>query len=188
MLFFVGADIIRPFFVYDLICCRAGLVPSTKLTERKMYIENRCRPRAATVKIRKHYLPVGHLSPLEGTAFAGANRRGEGVSLAVLPPFLCAVKEMGWYRGKQSLRLLRRQPTLAVPKIFCGIRLEYFDRGAKPCSLFRPLGALRKLCSVSFGYKRNGVVFIKKQSLSHAPVLKCVTAWRPFCRLRRHFP
>lgn len=60
-----------------------------------MYIENRCRPRAATVKIRKHYLPVGHLSPLEGTAFAGANRRGEGVSLAVLPPFLCAVKEMG---------------------------------------------------------------------------------------------
>ena len=37
--------------------------------------------------------------------------------------------------------------TLAVPKIFCGIRLEYFDRGAKPYSLFRPLGALRKLCS-----------------------------------------
>ena len=37
--------------------------------------------------------------------------------------------------------------TLAVPKIFCSIRLEYFDRGAKPCSLFRPLGALRKLCS-----------------------------------------
>ena len=27
--------------------------------------------------------------------FAGANCRGEGVSLAVLPPFLCAVKEMG---------------------------------------------------------------------------------------------
>ncbi|MBQ4118675.1 MAG: hypothetical protein IJD08_06780, partial [Oscillospiraceae bacterium] len=38
--------------------------------------------------------------------------------------------------------------TLAVPKIFCGIRLEYFDRGAKPCSLFRPLGALRRLCSL----------------------------------------
>ena len=37
--------------------------------------------------------------------------------------------------------------TLAVPKIFCSIRLEYFDRGAKPCSLLRPLGALRKLCS-----------------------------------------
>ncbi|MBQ3598848.1 MAG: hypothetical protein II987_06240, partial [Clostridia bacterium] len=38
--------------------------------------------------------------------------------------------------------------TLAVPKIFCGIRLEYFDRGAKPCSLFRPLGSLRRLCSL----------------------------------------
>ena len=36
---------------------------------------------------------------------------------------------------------------LAVPKIFCGVCLEYFDRGAKPCSLFRPLGALRRLCS-----------------------------------------
>ena len=51
----------------------------------------------------------------------------------------------------QSLihRRKRRSPcTLAVPKIFCGIRLEYFDRGAKPCSLFRPLGALRRLCSL----------------------------------------
>ena len=37
--------------------------------------------------------------------------------------------------------------TLAVPKIFCGIRLEYFDRGAKSCSLHRPQDALRKLCS-----------------------------------------
>ena len=46
------------------------------------------------------------------------------------------------------LRRKRRATcTLAVPKIFCGIRLEYFDRSAKPCSLFRPLGALRRLCS-----------------------------------------
>ena len=37
--------------------------------------------------------------------------------------------------------------TLAVPKIFRGIRLEYFDRGAKPCSLHRPQDALCKLCS-----------------------------------------
>ena len=36
--------------------------------------------------------------------------------------------------------------TLAVPKIFCGIRLEYFDRGAKPCSLLRPQDALYRLC------------------------------------------
>ena len=44
-------------------------------------------------------------------------------------------------------RRKRRSPcTLAVPKIFCGMRLEYFDRGAKPYSLFRPLGALRRLC------------------------------------------
>lgn len=31
---------------------------------------------------------------------------------------------------------------LAVPKIFSGLRLEYFDRGAKDCSLHRPLDAL----------------------------------------------
>ncbi|MBR6656841.1 MAG: hypothetical protein IKL18_01560 [Oscillospiraceae bacterium] len=37
--------------------------------------------------------------------------------------------------------------TLAVPKIFFGIRLEYFDRGAKPCSLHRPQDALHRLCS-----------------------------------------
>ena len=37
--------------------------------------------------------------------------------------------------------------TLAVPKIFRGIRLEYFDRCAKSCSLHRPQDALRKLCS-----------------------------------------
>ena len=49
---------------------------------------------------------------------------------------------------------------LAVPKIFFGIRLEYFDRGAKPCSFHRPPDALRRLCPVSFGYKRNGVVLL----------------------------
>ena len=37
----------------------------------------------------------GAFCPLEGTAFAGANCRGGGVSLAALPPFLCAIKEMG---------------------------------------------------------------------------------------------
>ena len=56
----------------------------------------------------------------------------------------------------ESPSLLRRQQTLAVPKIFCGIRLEYFDRGAKPCSLLRPLGALRKLCSFK-GTKRTAL-------------------------------
>ncbi|MBQ2302224.1 MAG: hypothetical protein II254_03150, partial [Oscillospiraceae bacterium] len=45
----------------------------------------------------------------------------------------------------------------------------YFDRGAKPCSLFRPLGALRKLCSVSFGYKRNGWNKINKSKISFTP-------------------
>ena len=47
------------------------------------------------VGIRNCYLAVVRISPLEGTAFAGANRRGESVSLTVLPPFLCADKEMG---------------------------------------------------------------------------------------------
>ncbi|MBQ2388929.1 MAG: hypothetical protein II305_02630 [Clostridia bacterium] len=48
------------------------------------------------VGIRNSYLPVEHFVPFaKGTVDAGANCRGEGVSLAVLPPFLCAVKEMG---------------------------------------------------------------------------------------------
>ena len=53
-------------------------------------------------------------------------------------------------------KLQKSTCTLAVPKIFCGIHLEYFDRGAKPCSLFRPLGALRKLCSRGRLTFRNG--------------------------------
>ena len=42
-------------------------------------------------------------------------------------------------------RLLPQTFPLAVPKNFGGMRLEIFDRGAVPRSLFRPLGALRGL-------------------------------------------
>ena len=35
---------------------------------------------------------------------------------------------------------------LRFPKISAALRLEIFDRGAKPCSLLRPLDALRKSC------------------------------------------
>ena len=35
---------------------------------------------------------------------------------------------------------------LRCPKISAALRLEIFDRGAKPCSLLRPLDALRKSC------------------------------------------
>ena len=35
-----------------------------KTAERINYTENRCRPRTATVGIRKHYLPVEYFSPL----------------------------------------------------------------------------------------------------------------------------
>ena len=59
-----------------------------------------------------------------------------------------------------SSRLAPCHCTLAVPKIFCGMRLEYFDRGAKPCSLFRPPGALRRLCSQ--GAVFNAPVFYKR--------------------------
>ncbi|MBR3963228.1 MAG: DUF559 domain-containing protein [Oscillospiraceae bacterium] len=53
---------------------------------------------------------------------------------------------------KESLR----QPSadtqlLRCPKYSAAFALEYFDRGAKPCSLYRPLGALRKLCSLGKG-------------------------------------
>ena len=47
-----------------------------------------------------------------------------------------------------------------MPKIFCGIRLEYFDRGAKPCSLNRPQDALRKLCSLHKGACPPGYLLI----------------------------
>ena len=49
-------------------------------------------------------------------------------------------------------RLLPQTFPLAVPKNFGGMRLEIFDRGAKPCSLFRPLGALRKPCPNRGGF------------------------------------
>ena len=44
--------------------------------------------------------------------------------------------------GDRPLAFAPANVYLAVPENFCGIRLEIFDRGAVPCSLFRPLGAL----------------------------------------------
>ena len=41
----------------------------------------------------------------------------------------------------------RRIPFLRCPKYSSAYRLEYFDRGAKDCSLHRPQDALRSLCS-----------------------------------------
>ena len=114
------------------------------------------------VEIRNRNLPVVHLSPLEGTAFAGANCRGEGVSLRRQRnggKYKRKTIPQSFAQGSCSLRILlsphpsfcnklqKSTCTLAVPKIFCGIRVEYFDRGAKPCSLHRPQDALRKLCS-----------------------------------------
>ena len=57
-----------------------------------------------------------------------------------------------------GVRFFFQAHTLAVPKIFCGIRLEYFDRGAKPCSLHRPQDALRKLCSLHKGGLPSGLL------------------------------
>ncbi|MBQ5357527.1 MAG: hypothetical protein IIU57_04790 [Oscillospiraceae bacterium] len=129
VLFFVSADIIRLFFVYDLICCMAGLTPATKLTARKMYIENRCRPRAATVKIRKHYLPVVHLSPLgEQSLRSAPSGRNSEQGLAPRSKYsrLYAAEYFG---HRKSLRL--REQTAGVKACLWRFYLRFFAPSKK---------------------------------------------------------
>ena len=58
--------------------------------------ENRRRPERWRSGIGISVLMVERFSPLmKGTAFAGANCRGWKAFLWRVPPFLCAVKEMG---------------------------------------------------------------------------------------------
>jgi len=58
--------------------------------------ENRRRPERWRSGIGITVLTVERFSPLmKGTAFAGANSRGWKAFLWRVPPFLCAVKEMG---------------------------------------------------------------------------------------------
>ena len=49
---------------------------------------------------------------------------------------------------------------LRYPKIPAALRLVIFDRGAKPCSLFRPQGALHRLCSLHKGGLPSGFLFL----------------------------
>ena len=97
----------------------------------------------------------------------GKNRRSRSIQRAAFPEgkmdFSPEAKKTDEGEITLSSRLVPCHCTLAVPKIFCGIRLEYFDRGAKPCSLFRPLGALRRLCSQ--GEVFNAPVIYKNFSL-----------------------
>ena len=58
--------------------------------------------------------------------------------------------------GIAVLRFLNGDTVLLrFPKISAASRLEIFDRGAKPCSLFRPLDALRKPCPKGEGKRTN---------------------------------
>ena len=72
--------------------------------------------------------------------------------------------------------------TLAVPKIFFGIRLEYFDRGAKPCSLHRPQDALHRLCSRGRLFRNGSVRWIlpkiKKGRISSALFFRIISRLR----------
>ncbi|MBQ4546147.1 MAG: hypothetical protein IJA17_03200 [Oscillospiraceae bacterium] len=81
--------------------------------------------------------------------FAEGKRRKGGIF--VFHPLIFPERPFCTGRNPSTVPTATVAPTLAVPKIFFGIRLEHFDRGAKPCSLFRPLGALRKLCSLGKG-------------------------------------
>ena len=62
--------------------------------------------------------------------------------------FLLKCSTWNVLRGAWSLPTSRRRiPFLRCLKYSAAFSLEYFNRGAKPCSLFRPLDALRRLCS-----------------------------------------
>ena len=78
-----------------------------KTTGRQMQNENRRRPERWRSGIGISVLTVERFSPLmKGTAFAGANCRGWKAFLWRVPPFLCAVKEMGVHI-KRKRRILR---------------------------------------------------------------------------------
>ena len=78
-------------------------------------------------------------------------KKGGGGLLAardMYPHLFVLAQRDGGTRQRKALhpyRLLPQTLPLAVPKNFGGMRLEIFDRGAVPRSLFRPLGALRRL-------------------------------------------
>ena len=62
-----------------------------------MYIENRCRPRAATVEIRKRYFPVERFVPFQGTVNAGAATGVRKLFFYGNTAFPSVTKEKGWY-------------------------------------------------------------------------------------------
>ena len=70
----------------------------------------------------------------------------------------------------------RRIPFLRCPKYSSALRLEYFDRGAKDCSLHRPQDALRSLCSTWNIYKKH------KRPPSGGPLcsFRGMCLWRSF--------
>jgi len=80
--------------------------------------ENRRRPERWRSGIGITVLTVERFSPLmKGTAFAGANSRGWKAFLWRVPPFLCAVKEMGVHikRKRQILRNHRNLSGIIPP-------------------------------------------------------------------------
>jgi hypothetical protein len=94
------------------------------------------------VEIRNRNLAVGRFVPFaKGTAFAGANCGGEGVSLTVLPPFLCAVKEMGVNitNNNPSVFCLRQNPAPFTQGSLSYYKLNYTKK-------LRRAFALRSFC------------------------------------------
>jgi len=54
----------------------------------------RCRPERRRLRFGIAFLSVEPFVPFEGDSSCGSNAGVESVSLAAVPPFLCAVKEM----------------------------------------------------------------------------------------------
>ena len=81
----------------------------------------------------------------------------------VLPPLLgevSAKQTEGCKTIPPSFPYGNATQLLRYPKIPTALRLVIFDRGAKPCSLFRPQGALHRLCSLHKGGLPSGFLVL----------------------------
>ena len=101
------------------------------------------------------------------------------------PHLFVLAQRDGGTRQRKALhpyRLLPQTLPLAVPKNFGGMRLEIFDRGAVPRSLFRPLGALRGLRPLR-GEKllpKEGIFLISTAVVQVDSRFQCTKEARPF--------
>jgi len=81
------------------------------------------RPYLKQSQPKRHFLPKTAKNAAAGQSKGQPSKRGRWI-------FRRRLKRRMRVKNTLSSRLVPCHCTLAVPKIFCGIRLEYFDRGA----------------------------------------------------------